>query len=254
MPLTFLDLPGEIRNQVYEFICDNSQEDPLTSNRARLNILQTCRQIYSEAQILMFRRTHHVFTSSMFVACKALDKLTSTQRNAIHSLVFTGVQKPFPDFDVQRYVTPWHLSLRWVRMTHLGGGPKLVPRNDVLRITRAMRSKAIFPSLDRILIVFHTNDEPQFKYLVRNFMDYFDRSWRNCKLGGQHQKWWDHLDTVSGSNELIVRYGDFLYPGERRELGRLIFLKVRNIDMGKEAEMGVRVGKIYMVSNPQLPN
>ncbi|KAI9695613.1 MAG: hypothetical protein M1820_008538 [Bogoriella megaspora] len=57
--ISFLGLPSEIRNQIYELSCASHTNAPYPTTNS-LNLLLTCRQIHHEAELMVYDRTHFV--------------------------------------------------------------------------------------------------------------------------------------------------------------------------------------------------
>jgi hypothetical protein len=60
----FLELPGELRNKIYDYVFPNSHDLVVSPNHVQpLALLHTCRQIYLETSILHYLRSTFHFTS-----------------------------------------------------------------------------------------------------------------------------------------------------------------------------------------------
>jgi len=75
---TFLGLPGELRNMIYETLFGTS-----TRNTSKLQLLLVCRQIYHETGITAFAATSFVVTANDHKLAKNLLHLSEAQKSLI---------------------------------------------------------------------------------------------------------------------------------------------------------------------------
>jgi len=82
-----LQLPGEIRNQIYDYVM--SDQKMLINDSGQIDnppaLLQTCRQLYSEAHMLAYTESTFVVTQTPHIEY-LLERLSENKRDAISSI------------------------------------------------------------------------------------------------------------------------------------------------------------------------
>jgi hypothetical protein len=86
--VSFLGIPGELRNAIYSFLFTGP-----TTDKANLNYLLTCRQIYHEAVVPAFSSTHFVVNTNGTELSQRLSVLSEEQKRSIQYIERPGTTR-----------------------------------------------------------------------------------------------------------------------------------------------------------------